>query len=183
MNPAHFLSIACQSSRHPRASLQREELHTSDSCVMFPVAQRGQPLSSRSFAVSGRILIDRERRLHHRRGVSNQPNVIPFQTQSTRPTMSLTEAIANPLPPTHSDRSNGIDAQEFERFLEHVEVHSGNEPLSLRAWLHLAEAWRITQALRSCEGNRSAAARALGIGRRTLYAKMEKLGITPSWGL
>ena len=39
----------------------------------------------------------------------------------------------------------------------------------------------IMQALRACEGNRSAAARALGIGRRTLYAKMEKLDITPTW--
>jgi hypothetical protein len=45
----------------------------------------------------------------------------------------------------------------------------------------LAEAWRIAQALRETRGNRSAAARVLGIGRRTLYAKMEKLGLTPVW--
>ncbi len=55
------------------------------------------------------------------------------------------------------------------------------QPVTLRAWLDLAEAYRIAQALRECRGNRSAAARVLGIGRRTLYAKMSKLGITASW--
>ena len=53
--------------------------------------------------------------------------------------------------------------------------------VALRDWTDLAEAWYITRALRRCSGNRSAAARALGIGRRTLYAKMEKLGIEPTW--
>jgi DNA-binding NtrC family response regulator len=47
----------------------------------------------------------------------------------------------------------------------------------------LAEAWRIARALRDHRGNRSATARALGIGRRTLYTKMEKLGLVPSWNL
>jgi DNA-binding NtrC family response regulator len=47
--------------------------------------------------------------------------------------------------------------------------------------MDLTEAWRIVHALRSSRGNRSAAARSLGIGRRTLYTKMEKLGITPSF--
>jgi DNA-binding NtrC family response regulator len=50
----------------------------------------------------------------------------------------------------------------------------------LRAWMQYAEAWRIREALRQCRGNRSAAARALGIGRRTLYTKMEKLRIQPA---
>ena len=54
-------------------------------------------------------------------------------------------------------------------------------PATLRAWLDLAETYRITQALRECGGNRSAAARLLGIGRRTLYAKMDKLGINATW--
>ncbi len=72
---------------------------------------------------------------------------------------------------------------EFERFLRHADrlAERDEAPGSLRAWLELAEAWRITQALRECNGNRSAAARHLGIGRRTLYAKMDKLGITPTW--
>jgi DNA-binding NtrC family response regulator len=51
----------------------------------------------------------------------------------------------------------------------------------LREWIDLAEAWRIVRALERCGGNRSAAAKALGIGRRTLYAKMERLGIAESW--
>jgi DNA-binding NtrC family response regulator len=55
------------------------------------------------------------------------------------------------------------------------------DALTLRAWLERAEAWRILDALREAGGNRSAAARALGIGRRTLYTKMEKLGIHPAW--
>jgi hypothetical protein len=58
---------------------------------------------------------------------------------------------------------------------------SGGRPVPLRDWLALAEAWRITEALRDARGNRAAAARALGIGRRTLYTKMEKLGVTPVW--
>lgn len=55
--------------------------------------------------------------------------------------------------------------------------------LPLRDWLALAEAWRIVQTLRAHRGNRSATARALGIGRRTLYTKMDKLGLAPSWTL
>jgi DNA-binding NtrC family response regulator len=55
--------------------------------------------------------------------------------------------------------------------------------LPLREWVALAEAWRIAQALRQNRGNRSATARALGIGRRTLYTKMEKLGLEPTWGV
>lgn len=58
-----------------------------------------------------------------------------------------------------------------------------DQPLELRRWLELAEAWYITRTLRAVRGNRSAAARVLGIGRRTLYAKMQKLGIEASWQL
>jgi DNA-binding NtrC family response regulator len=50
--------------------------------------------------------------------------------------------------------------------------------LPLREWMDLAESWRIWEALRQCNGNRSAAARQLKIGRRTLYAKIDRLGIS-----
>jgi len=63
----------------------------------------------------------------------------------------------------------------------HQRAIADGERVTLRAWLDRAEAWRILDALREAGGNRSAAARALGIGRRTLYTKMEKLGIHPSW--
>ncbi len=63
----------------------------------------------------------------------------------------------------------------------HQRALANGERLTLRAWLDRAEAWRILDALREAGGNRSAAARALAIGRRTLYTKMEKLGIHPSW--
>lgn len=52
--------------------------------------------------------------------------------------------------------------------------------LGLREWLRRVEAWRIASVLREQRGNRSAAARALGIGRRTLYTRMEKLGLVPA---
>jgi len=74
-----------------------------------------------------------------------------------------------------------LEAREFRAFLAFAAKRDDTGPMSLRRWLELAEAWRIATALRSTGGNRSAAARELGIGRRTLYAKMEKLGIRPTW--
>jgi DNA-binding NtrC family response regulator len=59
----------------------------------------------------------------------------------------------------------------------------GRNSFALREWVDRAEAWRIVAVLRECRGNRSAAARALGIGRRTLYTKMERLGVGPAWGV
>lgn len=82
-----------------------------------------------------------------------------------------------------TDYSPQTQLDEFTRFVkESVSIgQSGDQPQTLRAWTDLAEAYRITQALRECSGNRSAAARLLGIGRRTLYAKMDKLGIMATW--
>ena len=57
----------------------------------------------------------------------------------------------------------------------------GAPALTLDEWVELAEASRIAQALREARGNRSAAARALRIGRRTLYTKMQKLGVHAAW--
>jgi len=108
----------------------------------------------------------------------------------------LGEASPDLAPPnSHAGREEDMDingssnatfdpVDEFARFLRDAAstTGQGNErPETLKAWLDLAEAYRITQALRECSGNRSAAARLLGIGRRTLYAKMDKLGITPTW--
>jgi DNA-binding NtrC family response regulator len=77
------------------------------------------------------------------------------------------------------------DAAPAELRLEELEARArrenGGRPLSLRDWLALAEGWRIARALRDARGNRSRAARELRIGRRTLYTKMEKLGLTPVW--
>jgi DNA-binding NtrC family response regulator len=71
-----------------------------------------------------------------------------------------------------------LSLQDLER---EARLRHGGRPLRLREWVGLAEAWRIAHALREARGNRTAAARALGIGRRTLYSKMEKLGLTPVW--
>ncbi|MEE9608285.1 MAG: helix-turn-helix domain-containing protein [Myxococcota bacterium] len=65
--------------------------------------------------------------------------------------------------------------------LERVAGAHGQTPPTLREWVELAEAWRIVRCLREAGGNRSAAARMLGIGRRTLYRKIEKLALGPRW--
>ncbi len=81
-------------------------------------------------------------------------------------------------------KPRGSVESEFEQFLEQAKAQPDTaDAPSLRAWLELAEAWKITKTLRECRGNRSAAARSLGIGRRTLYAKMEKLQIAPTWAM
>jgi DNA-binding NtrC family response regulator len=78
----------------------------------------------------------------------------------------------------------GSSPQELFSDLERRAAASpGRKGLTLRAFVELAEAWRITEALRECRGNRTAAARALGIGRRTLYTKMERLGVGATWVL
>lgn len=94
-----------------------------------------------------------------------------------------TRTIQASSEPTHLPRPKNLCEREFEEFLEHAAGGGSADPLSLRAWIDLAEAWKITRTLRTCRGNRSAAARALGIGRRTLYAKMEKLQIAPRWAM
>ncbi|MCP5059674.1 MAG: hypothetical protein GY937_23465 [bacterium] len=70
----------------------------------------------------------------------------------------------------------------FQSFFERS-TQEGGAPPALREWTDLAEAWRILHALRQARGNRSEAARQLGIGRRTLYTKMEKLGIEPTFSV
>jgi DNA-binding NtrC family response regulator len=82
----------------------------------------------------------------------------------------------------HSDLDHGTELplEEVER---RARGGNGGAPLRLRDWIALAEAWRIARALREAGGNRSAAARSLGIGRRTLYTKIEKLGLVPAWSI
>ena len=91
------------------------------------------------------------------------------------------------LDPTAMAPNEMDHLEEFTRFvrsassLETQAPNGVSSKKTLREWLDLAEAYRITQALKECRGNRSAAARTLGIGRRTLYAKMDKLGISATW--
>ncbi len=79
--------------------------------------------------------------------------------------------------------ARGDAKSEFLHFVENRSgAAAGDRPgTTLKEWVALAETYRIIQALRECNGNRSATARLLGIGRRTLYAKMDKLGITAAW--
>lgn len=48
---------------------------------------------------------------------------------------------------------------------------------TLHRWRDRAETWRIEQAIGESGGNISAAARALGMARRTLMYRMVRLGI------
>jgi len=81
-------------------------------------------------------------------------------------------------------RSDGkrIDTLLEQLYRRALEVE-GKSSLNLREWVDRAETWRIVQALHDCRGNRSAAARVLGIGRRTLYTKMDRLGVGAAWGV
>ena len=81
----------------------------------------------------------------------------------------------------------GPSGSSLEKLLGEVYEAARSErsagSLRLKEWLEIAEAWRIVVALREARGNRSEAARTLGIGRRTLYSKMEKLKINAGWSL
>jgi DNA-binding NtrC family response regulator len=113
-------------------------------------------------------------------------NDSPFNRPAPKPLSIVDETPRhNGAPALPGPSADYTTSEEFARFLQHAKtLEQAGAPLdTLKAWLDLAEAWRITQALRACKGNRSAAARRLGIGRRTLYSKMEKLEITPTWSL
>ena len=71
--------------------------------------------------------------------------------------------------------------QGLSKLADEVRETGRIEALPLRVWLDLVERWRILDALQRSGGNRSAAARLLGIGRRTLYTKMEKFQARPQW--
>jgi DNA-binding NtrC family response regulator len=95
--------------------------------------------------------------------------------------MAAPARIASVRPPS-AGPTPSLDSL-MEQFLQGVAARNGGSPPPLRDWVNLAEAWRIARALRRAGGNRSAAARELGIGRRTLYTKMEKLGIAPRYSI
>ena len=69
--------------------------------------------------------------------------------------------------PVTSERSLDL---LFDGFLRRAATENGGSVPKLRDWV-------------KCRGNRSAAARLLGIGRRTLYTKMEKLEIISSFSV
>jgi DNA-binding NtrC family response regulator len=59
---------------------------------------------------------------------------------------------------------------------------AAEDGLSLRQAVADLERRMIVRALERASGNRSEAARQLGIGRPLLYAKMEQLGLAPRGG-
>ena len=89
----------------------------------------------------------------------------------------------DPLPPLTRPREDSAAQSWLAALDEGLAGCELPEPMTLRQWVQVAERWRILSALRECRGNRSQAARRLGIGRRTLYSKMERLGIASSHSL
>jgi two-component system response regulator AtoC len=84
------------------------------------------------------------------------------------------------------DRTPAVELVEGElaAFAGFVEGARGVSPdtssaVSLGKAVERAERKAITKALRRARGNRTLAARILGISRRTLYSKMAELGIRP----
>jgi DNA-binding NtrC family response regulator len=67
--------------------------------------------------------------------------------------------------------------QLFEALYERAVALEGRPSLSLADWLRHAERWRIRLALEHCGGDRTAAARRLGVPRRSLYYRMQQVGI------
>jgi DNA-binding NtrC family response regulator len=65
----------------------------------------------------------------------------------------------------------------LESLYESAVAIEGHPSLSLAEWVRHAEAWRIRLALRMCGGDKTAAARRLGIPRRSLYHRMHLLGL------
>ena len=65
----------------------------------------------------------------------------------------------------------------LEALYENAVATEGRPSLGLGEWLRHAEAWRIRLALRLCDGDKTAAARCLGLPRRSLYHRMALLGL------
>ncbi len=97
-----------------------------------------------------------------------------------QPAEPMLESLSTTREPRREPESGGSALHRlFEEVFRRSTAGASGQTLSLRNWLDLAENWRIIHALRETRGNRAAAARRLGIGRRTFYAKLKRLGIDP----
>ena len=86
---------------------------------------------------------------------------------------ALILAGEGPIAPEHLPDLSGVDLQGKSRDRHNVEIPEGG--LSLED----LERELIVQALERSDGNKSQAARLLGLTRRTLYSRMEKHGLRP----
>jgi len=89
--------------------------------------------------------------------------------------------LARALAVVVRSETSAPERERLERLLEALYESAaaleGRPSLELEQWLRHAEAWRIRLALRVCHGDRSAAARHLGVPRRSLYHRMHQLGL------
>jgi len=90
--------------------------------------------------------------------------------------------LARPRDVVGRSETSGLEREQLEQLLEALyecaAALEGRPSLGLDEWLRYAEAWRIRLALRLCHGDRSAAARRLGVPRRSLYHRMHQLGLS-----
>jgi DNA-binding NtrC family response regulator len=67
--------------------------------------------------------------------------------------------------------------QLFEALYASALEREQRDTLGLEEWVAHAERWRIRLALAECNGDRTAAARRLGLPRRSLYHRMRLLDV------
>ena len=94
----------------------------------------------------------------------------PGMSLAARPSVGKRE----PMGPLERDRLE----QLFEALYERAIALEGRPSLTLAEWLRHAECWRIRLALEHCGGDRTAAARRLGVPRRSLYYRMQQVGVS-----
>jgi two-component system response regulator AtoC len=100
-----------------------------------------------------------------RRGLDEQ---LEFFTQAAPDRPPLPELTASPLEATSGPPTTRAAEPE---------LHFSSAVRPLKEEIRRTELRAITKALHYAKGNRALAARLLGVSRRTLYTKLEELGI------
>jgi two-component system, NtrC family, response regulator AtoC len=107
---------------------------------------------------------DVRRELSERQAFLTQ--VVPGDSPRAEPSSELPPALPQAEPAPEPERSLSVNEPSFS---------SAVRPL--REDVRRTEVYAITKALHFAKGNRALAARLLGVSRRTLYTKLEELGI------
>jgi two-component system response regulator AtoC len=109
-----------------------------------------------------------------RRGLVEQ---LEFFTQSVPDRGAAAPASAGASPPEVAPLSGPTSAPAALSPPQLAEMHFSSAVRPLKEDIRRTELRAITKALQYANGNRALAARLLGVSRRTLYTKLEELGI------
>ena len=99
---------------------------------------------------------------------------LPARVRGTR-MMGASDPAAAATSTAPTAPSNESDAAPFEDEPQRDPMAESHEELPLN--LEALERWAVERALRDKNGRLTEAAKALGIGRTTLYRKLEKYGL------